>query len=273
MFVQGRIYRRRGLHDTYGGQWQGGISTPADESFIFLFTGEIGEAYGYKDRWTDEGLFLYTGEGQEGDMTFVRGNRAIRDHMAEGKDLYLFEYARQGYVRYIGEMVCIGHHERQGHDVHGHDRKILVFELAPSDSLTSSEDGELPIQGKDVSAAALKRLRKKALTTTATGVTPSQRLTDAFARSEAVRTYVLARADGTCEACRRPAPFTTAAGRPYLETHHIRRLSDAGLDDPKWVIALCPNCHRRAHYGSDKSAFKKHASQIVRERELQVANQ
>jgi 5-methylcytosine-specific restriction protein A len=42
---------------------------------------------------------------------------------------------------------------------------------------------------------------------------------------------------------------------PFLEAHHVRRLSDGGLDDPRWVIAVCPNCHRRAHYGADANEF------------------
>ena len=54
---------------------------------------------------------------------------------------------------------------------------------------------------------------------------------------------------GRCEACERPAPFTTTTGEPYLEPHHIRRLSDGGPDDPRYVAALCPNCHREVHHG------------------------
>jgi 5-methylcytosine-specific restriction endonuclease McrA len=52
-----------------------------------------------------------------------------------------------------------------------------------------------------------------------------------------------------------PAPFVTEAGEPYLESHHIRRLSDSGPDDPLWVAALCANCHRRAHYAVDANAY------------------
>ena len=59
MFVQGKLYRRRGLHNQYGGQSQGGISTPANQNFIFIFTGEQGEQYGYSDSWTDDGIFFY----------------------------------------------------------------------------------------------------------------------------------------------------------------------------------------------------------------------
>jgi 5-methylcytosine-specific restriction protein A len=76
LFVQGHVYKRSDLHARYGGQAQGGISTPAHHSFIFLFTSESGEHYGYEDGWSDDtdGIFLYTGEGQVGDMEYVRGN-------------------------------------------------------------------------------------------------------------------------------------------------------------------------------------------------------
>ena len=85
MFIQGHSYRRSELHDRYGGQRQGGISTPSQRPIIMLFSGESGEQHGYADTWSAEGLFLYTGEGQEGDMVFVRGNAAIRDHIDNGK--------------------------------------------------------------------------------------------------------------------------------------------------------------------------------------------
>ena len=38
-FVQGQHYRRRQLHKEFGGQPQGGISTPASSSVLFVFTG------------------------------------------------------------------------------------------------------------------------------------------------------------------------------------------------------------------------------------------
>jgi hypothetical protein len=54
---------------------------PDGAPFIFLFTGESGNQYGYQDGWKDDDTFEYTGEGQRGPMEFVRGNRAIRDHV------------------------------------------------------------------------------------------------------------------------------------------------------------------------------------------------
>lgn len=64
-------------------------------------------------------------------MAFVRGNRAVRDHISDGKDLHLFEYVQRGQVRYVGQMVCVGFQKRQAPDRKGDVRQIIVFELAP----------------------------------------------------------------------------------------------------------------------------------------------
>ncbi|MBI5670365.1 MAG: HNH endonuclease [Chloroflexi bacterium] len=130
-FIKDEIYKRTELHDRYGGQMQGGISTPSQHNIILLFTSQTGEQYGYKDGWTAERVFLYTGEGQVGDMTFTRGNRVIRDHLQLEKELHLFEYVNRGYVRYIGQMMYRGFQYRKGRDINGNERKVIVFELTP----------------------------------------------------------------------------------------------------------------------------------------------
>ena len=40
--------------------------------------------------------FFTSGKAQKDDMLFVRGNKAIRDHAADGKDLHLFTYVNRG---------------------------------------------------------------------------------------------------------------------------------------------------------------------------------
>src|SRR5215208_5581705 len=57
------------------------------------------------------------------------------------------------------------------------------------------------------------------------------------------------------EGCSTPAPFVRSDGTPYLEPHHLRRLSDGGPDHPAHVIALCPTCHRRVHAGADGDTY------------------
>ncbi|QNK64948.1 HNH endonuclease [Pedobacter sp. PAMC26386] len=75
-------------------------------------------------------------------------------------------------------------------------------------------------------------------------------------RSQDVKTYALLRADGICELCDKPAPFIVGNGVPFLEVHHIFRLADDGPDLPKNVAALCPNCHREAHFGWKREKLK-----------------
>ncbi len=59
----GDLIRRKELHSRFGGQQQGGISTPSTNNLVFLFTGSTGERYGYQDGWTPDGAFDYTGQG------------------------------------------------------------------------------------------------------------------------------------------------------------------------------------------------------------------
>ena len=75
-------------------------------------------------------------------------------------------------------------------------------------------------------------------------------ISTAFIRNPDVIAEVLLRAGGTCELCKSPAPFTRQSdGSPYLEVHHRIRLADSGEDTVTNAIAICPNCHRREHYG------------------------
>ncbi|MFN0199807.1 MAG: HNH endonuclease [Planctomycetaceae bacterium] len=70
-----------------------------------------------------------------------------------------------------------------------------------------------------------------------------------FDRNPDVVAYVLDRAKGICEQCRNPAPFLKRKDKkPYLEVHHRTPLADGGEDTIKNAVALCPNCHRAAHY-------------------------
>jgi len=74
--------------------------------------------------------------------------------------------------------------------------------------------------------------------------------TTVFVRNEDVVAAVLLRAAGMCERCKREAPFKRARdSTPYLEVHHRVPLARGGEDSVENAAALCPNCHRQAHYG------------------------
>lgn len=74
--------------------------------------------------------------------------------------------------------------------------------------------------------------------------------TSVFLRNPDVVVEVLTRSKGFCESCRKKAPFVRSSDNsPYLEVHHIIRLADGGYDTIENALAICPNCHRKAHYG------------------------
>jgi 5-methylcytosine-specific restriction protein A len=71
-----------------------------------------------------------------------------------------------------------------------------------------------------------------------------------FDRNPHVVATALLRAGGVCEGCSQAAPFLRRSDNsPYLEVHHRTPLAEGGLDTVDNAIALCPNCHRKAHYG------------------------
>ena len=86
--------------------------------------------------------------------------------------------------------------------------------------------------------------------------------TKVYQRDPKVNLWILNNANGKCEYCENDAPFVKKDGEPYLEVHHVNYLQNGGADTIYNTVALCPNCHRMAHYSIDedkiaKNLFKK----------------
>lgn len=127
----GQGIRRVDLHARYGGRRQGGISPSKQSNNVFVITAPgRGEQHGYLyDGQNDDGFYHYTGEGQFGDQRMVQGNRAIRDHVAEGRELHLFE-AQGPKLRYIGQFEYFDDHSAEAPETgNGQLRKVIVFRL------------------------------------------------------------------------------------------------------------------------------------------------
>ncbi len=74
--------------------------------------------------------------------------------------------------------------------------------------------------------------------------------TTTFKRNPDVVAEVLFQSKGKCGGCFEDAPFNKKSdGTPYLEVHHKVPLSQGGDDTVENAIALCPNCHRKQHFG------------------------
>ena len=92
-----------------------------------------------------------------------------------------------------------------------------------------------------------RHARLREASTTAKAVT---REVTEYLRNRDIIAERLSIAKGNCEDCNNPAPFNRASdGSPFLEVHHVLPLADGGADTVENTLALCPNCHRKAHFG------------------------
>ena len=271
--IIGKTYFRKDLVDQFGGQLQAGIWTPKEFKVVFIFSGESGEQFGYRDGWTDDGIFQYTGEGQVGDMTFTTGNSAIRDHRDKCKDLLLFTDLGKGAgVRYEGLFECASWDYTQGSDKNKAPRQLIVFNLIPVSTEASEAQAiaELISIPNSKSLEDLRQAAYEAATSSSAQVSKQNARTVWYQRSKRVKDYVLTRAAGVCEACGIPAPFSRKDGSAYLEPHHTTRLADDGPDHPRWVGAICPNCHRRIHSGIDGHSWNERLQQLLAKKEIDL---
>ena len=81
--------------------------------------------------------------------------------------------------------------------------------------------------------------------------------TNQYQRNSFIAENAKRRANGHCQLCGKPAPFTYADGKPYLESHHIIWLANGGADTIDNTVALCPNCHRKIHVLNDPKDVAK----------------
>ncbi|WP_051252090.1 HNH endonuclease [Rhizobium etli] len=73
-----------------------------------------------------------------------------------------------------------------------------------------------------------------------------------FDRNPDVVAEALFVAKGRCQGCQEAAPFNRRSDRTgYLEVHHKVPLSLGGDDTVENSVALCANCHRREHHGTE----------------------
>lgn len=280
-FVIGKYYSRtKEITGKFGGSGRNGIAPSRRSPAIFLFTG-TGEQHGYNDRLGFDYLD-YVGEGQVDDMQMTKGNSAIASHAEDGRALHVFQMTGKGKpCKYLGEFACASQSDGRGVDRNGKMRRVLVFHLIPvsqtlryelEDRDDLDEDDSTATQGKP----DLTGLREAAVAACQPGgpiSDPKESVRLAYVRSRCIRRYVLARAQGHCELCDAPAPFNRKGnGKPYLEPHHINRLSDGGLDHPMYVGAICPTCHRLIHYGENGQPRNEELRARIAAKETPFAN-
>jgi len=130
--------------------------------------------------------------------------------------------------------------------------KLYTKKIIPNPIYTISNENLERLEEKyqnEIKKISLRALEQKALEKEKV---PQKVLVNSiqYIRDPIIVEYVKRKANGICQDCHQPAPFINKkTGEPYLEIHHIVPLSQGGSDTIDNVIALCPNCHRKRHYG------------------------
>ncbi|WP_329854495.1 HNH endonuclease signature motif containing protein [Stenotrophomonas pavanii] len=212
-FEVGALYnRQKQIHGVFGGQQQGGISTPKEHPLVIAFTGEAGVSHGYHDFWDDDEVFHYFGEGQVGDMKYVAGNRAIGEHVRDGKTLVVFQMMGKGRpYRHLGRFICQSSYVQPGTpDREGQPRSAIVFRLKSLDAslgLAASETEQAEIE------AAIDDV----------GATSARRETEVRTKQRLFRERLI----GVEKGCR----LTGIEDLRFLRTSHIKPWADSSQDE------------------------------------------
>lgn len=134
-----------------------------------------------------------------------------------------------------------------------------VFEISLSDgvppddvdALIDKDSFDKDFEAKVAESQSISSQARQKRLTTAPKTPERVRVVSAvFRRNSDVVAEVLARTNGRCEECKLPAPFLRARDNtPYLEIHHKVTLANGGEDTVENAVAVCPNCHRKRHFG------------------------
>jgi 5-methylcytosine-specific restriction protein A len=241
---------------------QGGMRRSLDTKTLVLISDPIQSVY--DDRWISNEILHYTGIGLEGDQRIdYSQNKTLAESALNDVSLFLFEVYEKGRYLYRGRIeLCDQPYQAKQPDKKDQLRKVWIFpiKIVTEDSYYNVPDSLIEKKQK-IKEKRAKKLSDKELFLRAvhSNKQPVNRQVSAttFESNIYVAELVKRRANGTCQLCDNSAPFTDQKGEPFLEFHHIVRLSKGGEDTIENTVALCPNCHRKMHRLNLKSDFNK----------------
>lgn len=274
-FVIGQEYERSRLLEFIGSrQAQSGVLWGKEEAGCLICTsgGRGGKKAGYSDERLSDGSWWYFGQGRTGDQSL---SNAANSKLSSGRFSVLLFTTREQTSReiaargnygklfsYCGQFNVSGFDQFIPNDGSRQGDKLWRFRLIPI-----GDDGyRYYIEQSDLELDLSENLREiqyRLTSLISNKIEPRISLTEYRSRSAAVHRYASLRSNGKCEACGFFAPFARPDGRGFLEVHHLTRLADEGPDLPSNVAALCPNCHRRAHYSVDRKEFSKNLQDAI----------
>lgn len=91
-----------------------------------------------------------------------------------------------------------------------------------------------------------------------------------YRRDPKVRADIIRVANGHCECCGEEG-FLTQSGQRYLETHHLVGVSERGPDKASNIVAVCPTCHKKAHFAADRIEIERRMFEAIYRRGRYIA--
>lgn len=285
MFIKGNKYERQELIDFIGSkQRQSGIiwNKNGSDTIIVTTGGRHTERIGYKDAINDDGSWIYTGQGEDGDQNPYSFANSLLTNQQKKVLLFSTNEPNTKEVRLRGNRKKLYQYEgifkvsdwkleTQNSGKRKGDKLVkcllepitkeeLKYSLEPValDTIVSEPTDLYDLRKQLIKLNNKANKQKKE--------TPSEY----YSRSSKIKEYALLRGEGKCENCNENAPFLNSQEIPFLEVHHIFSLSDGGPDHPLNVAAICPNCHREAHYGINKEILKKKLAEKIEQKEIDL---
>jgi len=209
--------------------------TPLSVAIVYRETSHDQETESAKGRALDDSQWYVRSYEEDGEYVLVRGlppEGLSPRILIWGDDSTPADNAHAG----ISAATSVSHLQAQGAAAVDAEQ---AAKLAPQYPPITTESYGIHIDDQFIDAPA----EQKELTSTS------------YVRDPECRRAVLLRSNGVCEYCGLPG-FIKHNGNTYLETHHIVPLAENGHDHPSNMIALCPNDHREAHYGRNKSILR-----------------
>lgn len=285
MFIPEQLYERNELLNFIGSkQPQSGIlwNKEGSDTIIITTGGRHTKRVSYTDSLQSDGSWIYTGQGEKGDQNPYSFANSLLTNL--DKKVLLFT-TREPNAKEVRER---GHHKKQYQfeglfkvaewkietQTEGKRKgdKLVKYILQPIEEKEELNPPIIdPLENIVLEPNEFYNVRKKVISSNDKATKPNIIvLTEYRNRSIQIKKYALLRAEGKCENCGKDAPFVNIDNIPFLEVHHIFSLADDGPDHPVNVAAICPNCHKEAHYGKNSEILKESLSSKIFEKEKKI---
>lgn len=203
----------------------------------------------YHDEWKD-GVLHYTGMGKNGDQVLVGNQNGTLYHSdTNGVNVHLFEVLEKSVYTYKGIVKLAAQPYQAAQETFdGEMRSVWIFPVKP---VLDIEEWAIEIMEKEAVTLSNTELYKRVKAVKRESSKPRTVETKVYDRDPYLKELVKRIAEGKCQYCGEIAPFIDKNGEPYLEEHHVTWLARGGSDTIDNVVAVCPNCHTKAHVLDD----------------------